>query len=283
MSNFAFLTPEWPDLHDAASKAEALAETYSHKDFGPVLLYQAWSVAHYDLSDSLRAETLLAKLKKKYPLSDWASPEKAPKFLTESPTKKTGRSWRIGFGKFLLPFNMFRGFFKEITQNILAKISEVSAGLENGQMSELVLDDKSAESYLEPFLPSFSHETLRGYQINLSEDGVDVFVGRKLGVFNIVFSGHGSLVSEKIDGVVTMRLRLRSLCVQGVSVPHSFLSQIEADFAEAVKREPPSMDLVEAKYWRGGAKLIFKKKDAPLFAEKSAEIVSGVAAAEKKS
>lgn len=23
MSNFAFLTPEWPDLHDAASKAEA--------------------------------------------------------------------------------------------------------------------------------------------------------------------------------------------------------------------------------------------------------------------
>jgi hypothetical protein len=25
MSNFAFLQPEWPDLHDAASKAESLA------------------------------------------------------------------------------------------------------------------------------------------------------------------------------------------------------------------------------------------------------------------
>src|SRR5258708_34869341 len=25
MSNFTFLRPEWPDLHDAASKAEALA------------------------------------------------------------------------------------------------------------------------------------------------------------------------------------------------------------------------------------------------------------------
>ena len=39
MSNFAFLTPEWPDLHDTASKAEALAEmdalcaTLQHRAF----------------------------------------------------------------------------------------------------------------------------------------------------------------------------------------------------------------------------------------------------------
>jgi len=264
-------------------KAEVLADTYSHKDFGPVLLYQAWSVAHYDLSDSLRAETLLAKLKKKYPLSDWANPEKAPQFLTESPTKKAGKSWRSGFGKFLLPFNMFRGFFKEITENIFAKIAEVSEGLEGGEMSELILDNKSAESYLEPFLPSFPRDTLRGYQINLSEDGVDVFVGRKLSVFNIVFAGRGVLVPEKVDGVMTMRLRLRLLSVQGVPVPRAFLRQIEADFDKAVKSESPSMDLVEAKYWKGGAKLIFRKKEAPLFPEESTAALSGTDLAEKKS
>ena len=27
MSNFSFLQPEWPDLHDAAAKAEALPHT----------------------------------------------------------------------------------------------------------------------------------------------------------------------------------------------------------------------------------------------------------------
>jgi hypothetical protein len=38
-SNFSFLCPEWPDLHDVASKAEALAEldallaTLQHRAF----------------------------------------------------------------------------------------------------------------------------------------------------------------------------------------------------------------------------------------------------------
>ena len=270
------------DYKGFVAKAEKMASNYSQKDFGPVLLYQAWSVAHYDLGDPVRAEKLLSKLKKEYPVSDWAYPEKAPKFLTAPDTKKAKKDGRSGLGKFLLPLNLFRGFFKKTTEKVFLEIKEISDGLTDGGTHELILDEKSAENYFEPLLPSFIQETLRGYQLNLTEEGMDVFVGVKIGIFNIVFSGRGALVAEEEDGARTMRLRLREIKVQGVPVPCSFLRQIENDFEEAVKNEDSPMELVEAKYWRGGAKIVFKKKASQKLIEKSAKSVSGGDLMEKK-
>jgi hypothetical protein len=270
------------DYQGFVEGAKKLALKYAHKDFGPVLLYQAWGVARYDLKDLGRAEEILSKLKKEYSVSDWAYPEKIPKSLTAAHAEKDKKSWGSGWGKFLLPLNFFRGFFKKTTEKVFGKIEAMAEKLREGQTSELILDEKSAEDYFEPLLPAFAQESLRGYQINLTDEGVDVFVGVRSGIFDIVFSGRVALVAEEKEGVRTMRLRLREIRVQGVPVPRAFLRQIEKDFDETVKNEPLSTELTEAKYWTGGAKIIFKRKNRPVLSEENTGSVSQDIFREKK-
>lgn len=270
------------DYKGFIGQAEEMSSRYSQKDFAPLLLYQAWSVARYDLKDPLRERELLSRLKKEYPSSDWAYPDKAPKSLITSDTGKTGRGRYLELGKFLLPLNVFRGLFKETTRKVFLKIKEVNERLVLGETKELILDEKTAENYLEPFLPAFIQENLRGYQINLSAEGMDVFLGVKAGIFDVVLSGRGAVVVEERNGERKMRLRLREIRVQGAPVPRAFLRQIENDFEEAGENEALPMELVEATYWKGGAKVVLKKKTSQSFVEENAKAVSQSDLMEKK-
>ena len=270
------------DYKEFIGKIEKLASEFFQKDFSPVLLYQAWSVAHYDLGDDSRANAILSNLKKEYPASDWAYPERASFFLTKIDTEPANKSWQNKAEQLFLSLNLLRGFFKQTTENGFLKINETAKGLTNGQTIELTLDGKSAENYLEPLLPAFVQKGLRGYQIYLSDEGLVVFIGVKIGIFNVVFSGRGALLVGEDEDVRTTVLRLQEIKVQGVPIPRPFLRQIEKDFETAVKNEAPLMELTEAQYWRGGAKIVFEKRDSQAVQEKKTKAVFVSERAEKK-
>jgi hypothetical protein len=247
------------DAKGFVEKAEALANQYAKKDFAPVLLYQAWGVAKYDLQDPVRAAELLAKLKKEYPVSDWAYPEKAPDPLARGAgfcLKKTG-----GLGKFLLPFNLLRGPAKKVMAEFLEKMKKINGELAPGATREIILDEEALQSgFLDFFSPS-EQKALRGYQANLCEQGVRVFWGWDFGFFNVVFSARGSLEAKGVRDQEEIVLKLREIRVQGVAIPRSFLRQSENDFKEILEKAELPLELSEAKYWKGGAKFVFKKKE----------------------
>lgn len=246
------------DAAGFVDEAEALAARYGKKDFAPLLLYQAWSVSKYDLEDSARAETILVGLKKKYPISDWAYPERAPEFLKKKAGFKSKKP--RGLGTLLLPFNVLRGPSQNIAEEFLDRIQEISDELAPGTTREIVLEEIKAQERFGDLLP-LTQKRLKGYQINLCDQGARIFWGEKAGFLDVVFLVRGALDPEGDSGFGGMALKLQEIRVQGVAVPRAFLRQIEGDFKALVEKANIPLDLVEAKYWKGGAKFVFKKRE----------------------
>jgi len=259
------------DAAGFVEKAETMASAYDKKDFAPVLLYQAWSVSKNDLGDFMHAQKLLEKLKKEYPVSDWAYPEKTPGYLDQKPCHWARRS--RGIGKFLLPLNALRGPAKRMTAEMLSRINAISKELSPGMTRELVLDEKTFQDGLGDFFSSAVHRTLQGWQVNFYEQGVRFFLGVRIGFFDVVFLGCGDLEPGDTGTSEPMKLKLKEIRFQGIAVPRAFLLQIEEDFKKAVEQEEDPLWLVEARYWEGGAKIVFHKGPPRAASEGAGEIL----------
>lgn len=247
------------DSSGFVEKAEALAMQYEKRDFAPLLLYQAWSVAAYDLQDRVGAERLLAKMKKEYPVSDWAYPERASAVLRQGVGFKMKRPRSLG--EVFLPWNIFRAPAKKITEGFIEQFQKISDGLVTGATREIVADEATAQEQFVNFLPAPLQKRLQGYQVNFCDEGARVFFGVNVGFWDIVFLCRGALEAETVNGARTMALKLREIRLFGVAIPRAFLRQMEGDFRVLVEQAALPLDLIEAKYWEGGAKFVFEKGD----------------------
>jgi len=242
-------------------QAEALAARHEKREAAPLLLYQAWGVAFYDLQDHPRAEAILKKLKKEYPVSDWAYPERAPKHL--SAVTKLKKQGPRSLGEALLPMNFFRRPAQESMESFFEKMRKICDELEPGATKEIVLDEAVAQEHVPEYFSSSAQQKLRGYQVNFCEQGVRAFWGTKIGFMDVVFLGRGSLEAKNQNNPESMELKLRELRFQGIPIPRAFLRQIEGDFRMRLRKEALPLDLIESKYWKGGAKFVFRKRIPP--------------------
>lgn len=253
-------------------KADAMVTKYPRKDFAPVLLYQMWGVLKYDLREEPRAEKVLFRLKKEYPSSDLAYPEKAQEFF--SGEQNSGLREMIprgsGLERIACRFNVLRGFFGRIDTDLLVRIKRVAAGMTEGQKKEEVLRPKDIKAYLESFFPVFLRRLLSTYRVGLDGEEIKVFLEVKFGFTSAVISGKGAAAVEGGVSSKVLRLRLREIRLQGIPVPGLFLRQIESDFERALNSTASPLEFSEIRYSAGEVRVLFRKKAELVLSETGA-------------
>ena len=268
----------------------SLLAQYPRKDFSPTLAYQIWSVLKVDQNAPGASAEQLARLKREYPLSRLSRPETVMKvylpedgnetgsarsevFSGEAPlmirgvreispeTQRTDeRTPENLFDKMIQPINFVQGFFRSVSAEVFFKMGRFAAALEPDKIYTQVVDNSKARDCLEHFLPSFARKVINRYEVNFDGEGVTLSMEMNMGFSYLKVISRGAVIVRGGEGARHMELDLRDMKVQGMTVPATFLAQIENGVNDAERGANMPLDMVDIQYWPGSAKFVFKKK-----------------------